>query len=94
MAIKYLYPVQDADVVKASMAPRLETLDGITLGLLPNSKGNSYRLHEMIAEEIGLKFNLAGVKSLDKGHASTNCPPEIIAEITEEAGAIITGLGD
>jgi hypothetical protein len=94
MTIKYLYPVQDADVIKASMAPRLDTLEGITLGLLPNSKGNSFRLHEMIGEEIGEKFNLAGVEVINKGQASANCAPEIIEEIVKQADAVITGLGD
>jgi hypothetical protein len=94
MTIKYLYPVQDADIIKASMAPRLETMEGITLGLLPNSKGNSLKLHQMIGEEIGRRFNLAGVKTLNKGHASTNCDPRIMEEIIKEADAVITGLGD
>lgn len=94
MTIKYLYPVQDADVEQASMAPRLETMNGLTLGLLPNSKGNSLKLHQMIGEEIGRKFNLSKVIILNKGHASTNCDPEIIEEIVHEADAVITGLGD
>ena len=94
MTIKYLYPVQDADIINASMAPRLETMEGITLGLLPNSKGNSALLHQMIGEEMGRRFNLAGIKTITKGHPSTNCDPGIIEEIVQDADAIITGLGD
>ena len=94
MKIKYLYPVQDADVIKASMAPRLDTLDGVTLGLLPNAKANSYRLHEMIAEEIGRTFKLTGVKTIHKGHPSKNCDPEPMDALLQEADAVITGLGD
>ena len=94
MKISYLYPVQDAEVIKASMAPRLETMDGVTLGLLPNAKANSHRLHEMIAEEIGKQFNLAGTRTINKGHPSKNCDPELIQELLDEADAVITGLGD
>ena len=94
MTINYLYPVQDADVIPASMAPRLKTMDGITLGLLPNSKTNSHRLHEMIGEEISKRFSLAGIKTVNKGHASTNVEPRLLEELLKDVDAVITGLGD
>ncbi|MEE9515973.1 MAG: hypothetical protein V3V52_02650 [Candidatus Adiutricales bacterium] len=94
MTIKYLYPVQDADIEQASMADRLKTLDGMILGLLPNAKENSNRLHELIGKEISKKFKLAGIKVMHKGHAGTNCDPGIMQEMAKEADAVITGLGD
>ena len=94
MTIKYLYPVQDADIEQASMAERLTTLNGMTLGLLPNAKENSSRLHQMIGEEISKRFSLAGIEVMRKGHAGTNCDPEIMEDMVREADAVITGLGD
>ena len=94
MTIRYLNPIQEADVAPATMAPRLESLEGISLGLLSNGKTNAGKLLRMIAEELGNAFPLKGVVDRAKGSAGNNCPPDLLEDLLEQSDAVITGLGD
>ena len=94
MTIRYLNPIQEADVAPATMAPRLESLEGISLGLLSNGKTNAGKLLRMIAEELGNASPLKGVVDKAKGSAGNNCPPDLLEDLLEQSDAVITGLGD
>ncbi len=94
MTIRYLNPVQPPDIVPAKLAPRLKSMEGITLGLLPNSKTNAKILLDLIVEELAKTATPGRVVSKGKLNASSNCPPDLIDELTDECDAVITGLGD
>ena len=94
MTIRYLNPVQEANITPASLAPRLKSLEGIRLGLLANSKTNARKLLRMIAEELENEYKFAGIMDEDKGSAGNNCPPDLIADLVDKTEAVITGLGD
>jgi len=94
MTIRYLNPVQEAEIVPARLAPRLTSMEGITLGLLSNGKTNADKLLEMIAGELGAVARLNGVVSKRKGSAGNNCPPDLLEDMLEKCDAVVTGLGD
>ena len=94
MTIKYLNPVQEPGIAPASLAPRLASLEGMTLGLLSNGKTNAGKLLRMIAEELGNEFQLKGVVDANKGSAGNNCPPDVLEDLLDKSDAVITGLGD
>ena len=94
MTIHYLNPVQEAEIEPASLAPRLESLQGITLGLLSNGKTNAERLLKLIAEELNDTFNLGEVIQEAKGSAGINCPRELLENLVARCDAVITGMGD
>lgn len=94
MTIRYLNPVQEAEIVPGSLAPRLSSLDDCTVGLLSNGKTNASELLEMLAEELGREFRLASIVRVTKRNASGNCPPELLDDLVGKCDAVITAIGD
>jgi hypothetical protein len=94
MTIRFLNPVQEADVNPANMAPRLSSLEGVRLGFLSNSKQNADRLLECVAEELKSKYSLNGLVHENKFNAGTNCPTELMDELVSKVDAVITAIGD
>ncbi|MDP6565182.1 MAG: hypothetical protein QF578_10170 [Alphaproteobacteria bacterium] len=94
MSITYLEPVQEADVRPAGMAPRLASLEGITLGLLSNGKANAARLLAMIAEELGQQFAIKAVVEDSKMAAGSNADAALLDDLATRTDAVITGNGD
>ncbi len=94
MTIHFLNPVQESEANPATLASRLSSLDGATLGMLPNGKENAERLLEYVAEELNSRFSLKGLVNVDKIHAGINCPPKILDDLVSQVDAVITAIGD
>lgn len=94
MPIKFLNPVQEAQIEPARMAPRLKKLDGIALGLLNNGKTNAAKLLSLIAQKMEIQYGVTTIISEAKGSAGNNCPPDIVNHLVEKCDAVITGIGD
>ena len=94
MTIQFLNPVQEAEANPATLAPRLSSLDGATLGFLSNGKENAGRLLEFVAEELNAKFALKGLVNVDKVHAGINCPPKMLDDLVNQVDAVISAIGD
>ena len=75
------------------LAPRLDTLQGKTIGFISNgkegTKGFFTHLEKMLREEYGV----ARVVSRTKSNYSAPADPHIVAEI-KQWDAVISGLGD
>lgn len=67
----------------------LRTLQGITLGLLCNSKPNAQMLLDAVAEGIGARVELAGIVRDSKAAPTSAAPPEVYANLAERCGAVI-----
>jgi len=52
------------------VAPRLRSLDGVTLGILNNSKPNSLRLQERVVELLAKQHSVGGVVTKQKPSAA------------------------
>lgn len=94
MKIQFLSPVQEADHQSATLAPRLESLDGLTLGLLDNGKTNSGKLLDMIAQRLKAQFKLTEVMVERKANSSSNVPSPQLEKLVTQSDFIITGVGD
>jgi len=94
MTIRFLNPVQSAEVVAARMAPRLDSLAGKTIGLLSNGKANASRLLAMIGEELSTDYGVKGVIEDAKLSASNNCAAATLDGLFGRCDAVITGNGD
>ena len=89
-----LDPTVVPEAAEASMAPRLDTLDGKVLGLLDNRKFNSNKVLDLVAEQLAEKYKLAGVMRRRKPNASKGVPDEMLNELVEGCQAVIVGVGD
>jgi hypothetical protein len=74
------------------ITPRLASLDGVTIGILNNSKPNSLRLQEQVVERLGRRFRLGGVVTRQKPNAAVGA--EKLDVWAREVGAVVTAIGD
>jgi len=79
-------------VAARPIAPRLTSLDGVTLGILNNSKPNSLPLQEQVVERLTRRYKLGGVVTKQKPNAAVGA--EKLDVYAREVGAVITAIGD
>ncbi len=92
--IELLSPIQRPLPVSAELAPRLTSLEGISIALLDNSKTNSDKLLDYIAEKLLRDYGVKEVIRYRKGSPSFPADDEVYDQLTRRVGAIITGIGD
>ena len=92
--LEVLDPTVEPVPAEAVIAPRPETLDGTTLGLLANGKPNSVELLEMVHQVLADRYEFKTVLARDKGNSSRPCPKEIVEEMAERCDLVITATGD
>lgn len=72
----------------------LSSLEGITLGLLCNSKPNAQVLLDAVAEAIAEQVNLSGIVRASKAIPSSAAPEDTYADLAEQCGAVIFASAD
>ena len=90
--ITVLSPVGINQVKAQSIAPRLESLERVKVGILNNSKPNSLALQERVVELLGKRHTLAAVVTKQKPSAAVGA--EQLDVYGQEVGAVITAIGD
>ncbi|PKB73197.1 MAG: hypothetical protein BZY75_03140 [SAR202 cluster bacterium Io17-Chloro-G7] len=73
---------------------RPQSLAGKTLGLLENSKANSDKVLQELANILTEKHGLKEVIMLSKHSASLPTKPEVIQQALDKVDVLITGVGD
>jgi hypothetical protein len=76
------------------MAPRVESLEGKTLGFLHNFKPNADLVLERLEEVLRERFAVHAVVRRRKLNAASGAPPEVLAELAEQCDLVINGVGD
>ena len=77
-----------------SDAPRLNSFDGVTLGLLANGKANGEAILDAIAAAIAERHHIAGVVRATKPHPSLPVSEAVLARFAEEVQVVFTAIGD
>ena len=75
-------------------ASRLETLDGMRLGVLDNTKWNASKLLRHVVTSLEAGLTLAGVNLYDKESFSRPAATDLLDRIAAENDAVITAIGD
>lgn len=91
---KLLVDPQGQVVTPEVDAPRPESLAGLTLGLLDNTKWNAGALLAMVAEEIGKEAPLKEVRVYRKPTWGQPISEDLRRTIAEECQAVVTASGD
>ncbi len=81
-----------ADVV--ARAPRLETLRGMRVGILDNSKWNASKLLRRVATLLEAGVAPAAITHYTKGSFSRAAPDALLDQIAAENDAVVTAIGD
>jgi hypothetical protein len=90
--ITVLSPLGVNRVGSQPIAPRLRSLEGVTLGVLNNSKPNSLELQQYVVDLIGRRHVLKG--SLTKQKPSAAIGAEGLEAYAKEVSAVITAISD
>ncbi len=77
-----------------ALAPRISSLEGLHLGVLDNTKWNGGKLLRKIISLLEKETPNLVVRYYNKESFSKNAAPELIQEIAQENGAVITAIGD
>lgn len=75
------------------MAPRLKSLDGITLGLLGNGKYNAVEFMELTVAHLRKRHNIKETITISKGHPSEQIKANEI-EFLKRSHAVFSAIGD
>jgi hypothetical protein len=76
------------------LAARLETLDGIRLGVLDNTKWNASKLLRNVVDRLQGDLTLAAVNLYAKESFSRPAEAALLDRISAENDAVITAIGD
>ncbi|MXZ70340.1 MAG: hypothetical protein F4Z04_02340 [Acidobacteria bacterium] len=76
------------------LAPRLESLAGIRLGVLDNTKWNASQLLRETVARLQEDSNFAEIRRYAKESFSRTADPELLDRIARETDAVITAIGD
>ncbi len=89
-----LNPAAEGTAVIQKLAPRLSSLQGVTVGLIDNHKGNSDVYLEALAELFKEQFGVARVINYRKDSQSIPTPPEALDDLASQCQAIIHAVAD
>jgi hypothetical protein len=76
------------------LAPRVESLEGLRLGLLDNTKWNANKLLRGLRDQLTERHRFAAVNYYRKESFSLNARPELVAEIAADNDVVLTAIGD
>jgi len=93
MSIQVLDPTHEADGQPFALAPRLQSLQGTTVGLLSNGKYGTRPFFDAIEHELIDGHGVAKVIRVTKGNYSAPAEDEIMAD-ARSWDALIAGIGD
>jgi hypothetical protein len=75
-------------------ARRYESLDGLRIGLLGNTKLNADEILNAIGDLLGERYNLKEVVSRRKPTFSQPAPQALVDEMVEKCDVVLAGVGD
>lgn len=88
-----LDPTGDVAVDERQIAPRLDSLDGATIGLLDNAKPNADRFLETVGEVLQDAHGVADVVSRNK-HSAAVSAGELLPDLVDACDAVVNAYGD
>jgi len=80
--------------VDTTLAPRLRSLRGLTLGLLDNAKPNASVLLAQTGRELQLAHGVKEIRMYQKGYFGTPVEESLIQKILHHCDFVVAGIGD
>ncbi len=92
---KLLDPTGDNDrAADSTLAPRLRSLRGLTVGLLDNTKPNAALLLSAVARELEREHGLRASVLYTKSYFGTPAEESLIQRILHNCDFAVAGIGD
>ena len=92
--ISLLNPQDQGEISTKYLAPRLDNLNGKTMGLLNIGKNGSDTFLDRVEEMICEEFNVAEVVHVNKPTFTRPAPEELIIKLANRCDFVVEGLAD
>ena len=92
--VHLLNPLAQGDISTKYLAPRLDTLNGKTMGLLNIGKNGSDAFLQRVEELMREAFDVADVVHFDKPTFTRPAPEELIEQLANRCDFVVEGLAD
>ena len=93
MSIEFLDPTNEESSKEYIIAPKLNSLKGMTVGIISNGKKGTFPFFDAFEENFLTDYGVSKIIRKIKTNYSAPADEEIIQEIPKW-DAVITGLGD
>ena len=87
-------PASATDRPRPRLAGRPESLSGLRLGLLANTKRNAEQFIADVGAELARQYGVVPVLATKKPNIVETAPAEIMAELTAQCDVVVVGVGD
>ncbi len=87
-------PIGEQEDLNLKLAPRLDSLEGKTIGLLDNLKPNASTITARAGKKLSEKFPSIKIIARSKPEQSAPVPETIIREFSEKCSLVVNALGD
>jgi len=94
MAYTVLEPIDRPVETSFHLAPRPTSLEGLTIGLIDNSKRNSDYVLKKIMSKVQERYPNISLEVVKKPSASHGIPDVTAKELGAKVQAVIAGIGD
>ena len=94
MAYTVLEPIDRPVETSFHLAPRPTSLEGLTIGLIDNSKRNSDYVLKKIMSKVQERYPNISLEYVKKPSASHGIPEKMARDLAAKAQAVIAGIGD
>ena len=81
-------------VTAVQLAPRLQTLQNVRLGVLNNSKWNASRLLRHVVAQLDTDISPTAIHHYTKASFSRQAADALLDEIAAETDVVVTAIGD
>jgi hypothetical protein len=92
--LKVLNPTTGPTHGRRGVAPRLDSLDGRTIGVIWNGRAFGDRILSEVLDILKQRHPIREVVFREKPFLGNIAPEPILAEMAARAHAVITGVGD
>ena len=92
--VTVLHPAAEDVAEPRGLAPRLSSLQGMTVGLIDNHKRNANVYLEALGQLLQDRYGVARVVTYRKISQSMPTPDEVLDQLASECDAIIHAVAD
>lgn len=93
MAMQVLNPTNEAEPLVGTLAPRIASLKGATVGFISNGKEGTHGFFRHLGQVLRDEYGVAEIAFRTKSNYSAPADQHIVDEIRRWQ-AIVTGIGD
>jgi hypothetical protein len=87
-------PAADSNQEPAALAARPDSLSGLRLGLLANTKRNAEQFLDQVGRLLGEQYGMTTVLATKKPNIVDTAPEATLEQLRAECDVVVTGVGD